>query len=89
MTTPARRSPGTVGLAVVAIFIVAAAGLCVFDTDGHEHDAAGLDLCTSIAAAALGSVLFAALGVIGSATDRSGWGVTPAAVSILDPPPRR
>jgi hypothetical protein len=76
-------------LGVVAVVLIAAAGFCVFDTDGHDHDAVGLDLCTSIVGVSIGSLLLVGLGLAGSTSERLNWAATPVTVSVLDPPPWR
>jgi hypothetical protein len=78
-----------VGVAVAAVVLIAAAGFCLFDTDGDDHDAVGLDLCVAILAVTLSAALFIALGVVGSTADQIGWAATPAATAIPDPPPWR
>jgi hypothetical protein len=89
MTALASHGPLSVSLAVVAVLLTAAAGFCVFDTDSDDHDGVGLDLCTSILVVTLGTVLFVALGLVGTMTERLSWAATPVAVSIPDPPPWR
>jgi hypothetical protein len=83
------RRPLVVVLALAAVLVTGATGFCVFDTDGHDHDGVGLDLCIAMLAATAGTVLAVALGVVGTTTERLGWAATPAAVSVLDPPPWR
>lgn len=89
MRTLASRRCLSVSLAVVAVLLTAAAGFCLFDTDGDHHDGVGLDLCTAIVNVSIGAVLFIALGLVGNNTDRRRWAATPVAVSIPDPPPWR
>ena len=75
-------------LAALAVTLVTAAGFCVFDTDGHDHDEVGLDLC--IATVFTGApILFVVLGVIGHVTEWLTWVATPVAIAIPDPPPWR
>ena len=76
-------------LAALAVGLVAAAGFCVFDTDGHDHDAVGVDLCIAMTVVAGAPILFVVLGVIGNVTERRTWAATPVAVAIPDPPPWR
>jgi hypothetical protein len=69
--------------------LIAAAGFCLFDTDGDDHDAVGLDLCVAILAVPLSVALFIVLGFVGSTAEHIGWAATPAAIAIPDPPPWR
>ena len=75
---------------VVAALLVVATGLCLFDTDGDDHDGGvGVDLCLSVlAAAAVGVLLTVYLREIGRSSPRPHWTATSVTVSILDPPPR-
>ena len=83
------RSPGIATLAVVAVLLTAAAGFCLFDTDGHDHDGVGLDLCIGLIVATLGTALFIAIGDVGPMTQQRGWAATPVSVAVPDPPPWR
>jgi hypothetical protein len=89
MRTLVSRNPSSVGLAVAAIVLIAAAGFCLFDADGNDHDGAGLDLCVAILPITLSAALFIALGVVGGTAEQISWAATPAAIAIPDPPPWR
>jgi hypothetical protein len=86
LVSPNRMS---VALAVVAVLLTAGAGFCLFDTDGHDHDGVGLDLCTAILAVTIGGAFLVVLGVLGSATEPHRWAATPVPVAIPHPPPWR
>ena len=75
-------------LAVVAVLLITTAGFCIYDTDGHDHDGLGFDLCTAILAVTFGPLVVATLGAGGHTAARLGWAATPVSISILDPPPR-
>jgi hypothetical protein len=87
-TWPSRTLLGAF-VTAVAVALLAVAGFCLFDTDGHHHDGIGFDLCTSILVVTIGTVLLVPLAVVGSTDGRIRWAATPAAVSVLDPPPWR
>jgi hypothetical protein len=89
MATVMSRSFVNVGLAVLAAVLVAGAGFCLFDTDGHDHDGVGVDLCMSIVGVTIGAAPLVALGLAGSTIERLRWAATPVAISIPDPPPWR
>lgn len=77
----------TGALSIVAILLVAAAGFCLFDTDGDDHGAAGLDLCLGMIAAAFGATLLVELHDAGRSPLLRRWAPTPVTIAVLDPPP--
>jgi hypothetical protein len=89
MKTVASRSPVNASLAILAAVLIVGAGFCLFDSDGHDHAAVGLDLCTGILAVAIVTTVLVRLGVAGATPERPGWAPTPATVAIPDPPPWR
>jgi hypothetical protein len=74
-------------LSIVAIVLVVATGFCLFDTDGDDHDAVGLDLCLGMIAAALGALLLVDLHDAGRSPVLRRWSPTPVTIPVLDPPP--
>lgn len=88
MKTATCRRSVSVLVAAVVVALIAAAGCCLFDTVGHDHNAMSLDLCTAIAFVAV-VFLSVTLGVVGISAERPTWVATPVAVSIPDPPPWR
>jgi hypothetical protein len=75
--------------AIAAVLLVLAAGLCLFDGDGDDHDGSlRPDLCTGMMAMAPGTILVIGPPVTGSLVV---W-LAPLAVSrplhVLDPPPK-
>jgi hypothetical protein len=77
----------TGALSIVAILLVAAAGFCLFDTDGDDHDAVGLDLCLGMIAAVFGTLSLVDLHDAGRSPVLRRWTPTPATIAVLDPPP--
>jgi hypothetical protein len=74
-------------LSIVAILLVVATGFCLFDTDGDDHGAAGLDLCLGMIAAAFGALLLVDLHDAGRSPVLRRWTPTPVTIPVLDPPP--
>jgi hypothetical protein len=88
MKIRSRRRAWIGAVTVIAALLVIATGLCLFDTDGDDHDGLGVDLCLSVVTAAVGALLTVYLREVGRSSPRLRWTATPVAVSILDPPPR-
>jgi hypothetical protein len=74
-------------LSVAAILLIAAAGFCLFDSDGDDHGAVGVDLCLSIIATALGTLLIVDRYDAGRSAACPRWTATPVTIAVLDPPP--
>ena len=70
------------------MLLVAAASFCLFEADGVDHGAAGVDLCLGMIASALGVVLLVDLRDTGRSPVLGRWTSTPVTVGVLDPPPR-
>jgi len=88
MKMRSHRRAWTEAVTVIATLLVVATGLCLFDTDGDDHDGVGVDLCLSVVTAGVGALLMVYLRDVGRSSPRFRWTATPVAVSILDPPPR-
>lgn len=83
------RRLSSIALSIVAVVLIAAAAVCVFEVESGHHHGATFELCTAMLAATVVSMLGAALGLVGMTAPAARWVATPAWVSIPHPPPWR